>query len=210
MPRGSYLVTGRSEAFSCAPGPAGWRYVSDAADLACDAAFVPVRFRVGPGPDPATAAIGERATLDDGRRALVWTCPADPDRRRVTSLRPLDGGSPGLLVALLRAVAGPGDQPRAATVPVLRLDGPGFAGLAGRRSVRRLGATRHDAPDGALLAEEWAVDDPDAGTRLVAHLAGDVLLAAEGSDAAGAVTVEVTSLDGPPSWTGPPPPAGPG
>lgn len=201
MPRGTYLVAGRSEAFSCAPGPAGWRYVSDALDLACDKAFRPVRFEVRDPADPvARWARGGRSSLDDGTRVLEWVTSADPERARVSPSRALNGESPGFLVALLRSVSPPGAEPVRGDVPALRFDPPAFAGLDARLVVSRLGATSHPAPDRDLLAEQWRVDDLDAGTRVVVHLAGDVVLAAEGGDAHGeGVAIELAELDSPPT-----------
>lgn len=206
MPRGTYLVNGRSEAFSCAPGPAGWRYVSTVLDLACDAAFGVVRFEVRGGSAAAGApwARGGRVSLDDGRRVLGWACSADPERERVSDAARLDTASPGAVVALLRSVAAPGDLPVRRLVPVVRFEEPALAGLEARRVVSRTAARWHDAPLGQLLVEEWHVDDPDAGTRLTVHLAGDVVLSAQGPEA----EVELTSLESPP--TGTPGPAGPG
>ena len=192
MPRGTYLVAGRSEAFSCAPGPAGWRYVSDVLDLACDDTFGCVRFEVRAG---NVWARGGRKTLDDGQRVLAWECSAEPDRERVAPVTALDGQSPGFLVALLRAVAAPGASAVQRVVPVVRFDEPVLAGLGGRRVVARVGAERHDAPHGKLLVEQWHVDDPDDGTRRIVHLAGDVVLAAEG----GGALVELAALESPPT-----------
>jgi hypothetical protein len=199
VPRGTYLVNGRPEAFSCAPGPAGWRYVSDRLDLAVDAAFTVVRFAVRDGRDGTAWARGGRTTIDDGQRLLTWTCSADEVHERVSTATSVDAESPGSVVALLRAVGRPGETPVRKRVAVVRFTPPSFAGLEARYGIARLDAERHEAPDGPLLVERWNVDDLDAGTRLVVHLAGDVVVAAEGSTASGERHVEVRSLESPPT-----------
>ncbi|MFP5347133.1 MAG: hypothetical protein ACLGIA_08905 [Actinomycetes bacterium] len=192
MPRGSYAVNGRPEAFSCAPGPAGWRYVSDVLDLAVDARFAAVRFEVRAGDRWAR---GVRASLDDGQRLLAWACSADPCDERLSEASSVETDSPGSLVALVRAAAAPGTDPVRRLLPVVRFDVPALAGLEARRVLTRVGTEWHEAPDGHLLVEQWYVDDVDAGTRVVVSAAGDVVLAAEGPD----LEVELTSLDSRPT-----------
>lgn len=194
MPRGVYLADGRSEAFSCAPGPVGWRYVSPSLDLACDAAFRPVRLAVT-GPHGGWLR-GGGLRLDDGAPVLVWASSATPDVERTTPAQALLHPSPGAWVALLRGAAGPGDEPAERHLTVLDVDADGLGGLAGQRVVRRVDVTRYDAPAGDLLAERWLVDDPDTGRRRELHLAGDVLLSASGGDLP---EIELASLEGPPS-----------
>jgi hypothetical protein len=202
LPRGTYLVIGRPQALSCAPGPAGWRYVSDRLDLAVDADFTVVRFQVRDGHEGTAWARGGRKSMDDGLRVLTWTYSADPVHERVSTAMSLDAESPGSLVALLRAVGRPGETPLGRRVGVVRFTPPSFAGLEARYGIARREAERHDAPDGPLLVERWVVDDLDAGTRLTVHLAGDVVVAAEGSTASGEMHVEVRSLESPPTGTG--------
>lgn len=194
MPRGVYQLDGRSEAFSCAPGPAGWRYVSDRIDLTCDAAFRPVRVAVtGPG---GSWLRGGGLRLDDGAAVLVWASSRNPEVERTTSAGALLHPSPGAWVALLRGAAGPGAQPLERTVAVLDVDGDALAAIVGVRVLRRVVSTSHPAPRGELLAERWEVDDPDTGLRRELHLAGDVLLSATGANLP---EVELTALEEPPS-----------
>jgi len=196
LPRGTYLVNGRPEAFSCAPGPAGWRYVSDRLDLAVGSDFTVVRFEVRAG---SAWVRGGHTSMDDGQRLLTWTCSADPVQERASNSLSLDGESPGSLVACLRAVGHPGERPLAARVAVVRFTSPSLAGLQARFGIARLDAERHEAPDGSLLVERWHVDDLDAGTRLLVHLAGDVVVAAEGSTASGELHIELSELESPPT-----------
>lgn len=197
MPRGTYLVDGRPEAFSCAPGPAGWRYVSAGLDLVCDNTFRPVRFTLS---EAAAWVRGGGLRLDDGAGVLEWTTAAAPGDVRRAAVSGLLSPSVGSLVALLRQVAGAGDDPVSAPVGVLAVAGPALAVLTARRVVSRTGAQAHEAPQGGLLAETWHVDDPDTGLRRVVHLAGDVVLAAEGGEEP---AVELAALESPP-WQPPP------
>ena len=194
MPRGVYLADGRPEAFSCAPGPVGWRYVSSTLDLACDATFRPVRLAVT-GANGAWLR-GGGLRLDDGAPVLAWASSANPEVEQITAAEALVHPSPGAWVALLRSAAGPGDETVERHLTVLDVDADGLGALAGRRVLQRVGATAYDAPAGQLLAERWLVDDPDTGRRRELHLAGDVLLSASGGDQP---EIELTDLDGPPS-----------
>jgi hypothetical protein len=198
VPRGTYHLAGRPEAFSCAPGPAGWRFVSAALDLACDSTFRAVRFVVSwPG---GAQVRGGGLRLDDGAPVLVWAPADDPGAERTTAAVGVLTPSPGSVVALLRSVAAPGEQGVAADLDVLRFGADALAGLRVRLRVARLGATRHEAPDGVLLDETWSVSDVDTGLVSEVHLAGDVVLHA----AAGVLDdeVELADLDGPPSGAG--------
>ncbi len=194
MPRGVYQADGRSEAFSCAPGPAGWRYVSSTLDLACDTAFRPVRLAVT-GANGAWLR-GGGLRLDDGSPVLVWASSSAPDAERTSPVESLVHPSPGAWVALLRAVGGPGHEPLEAQVAVLDVSSDALGALVGRRVLRRVDVTTYEAPAGELLAERWLVDDPDTGQRREVHLAGDVMLSASGGDQP---EVELAELEGPPS-----------
>ncbi len=161
-----------------------------------------VRFEVREGRHGPAWARGGRTSMDDGQRLLTWTCSADPVHERVSTALCLDAESPGSLVALLRTAGRPGETLLRRRVAVVRFTLPSFAGLEARYGVARLDAERHHAPDGQLLVERWIVDDLDVGTRLEVHLAGDVVVAAEGSTASGELQVEVQSLESPPTGAG--------
>lgn len=196
MPRGRYLVGGRLEAFSSAPGPAGWRYVSDVLDLVCDASFRPVRFAVTHGHSWVRGG-GLRA--DDGTGVLEWAHAAAPEAVRRAAVSAVLTPSAGSLVALVRGVAGAGSEPVREQVAVVVVDDSALATLTARRVLSRVAAHEHDAPLRPLLVETWHVDDPDTGRRRVVHLAGDVVLAAEGGDEP---DIELTDLESPP-WAPP-------
>jgi len=189
VPRGVYHLAGRPEAFSCAPGPAGWRYVSSALDLACDSGFGVVRFEVRA---EGLTVRGGVVHSDDGGRVLGWTGTDGVSRH--TDVLAVDGPSPGHLVALCRMVAAPGESTARRALTGLRFEPPSLGGLVVRRVVSRVSAQVHEAPAGDLLVETWHVDDPDTGVRREVHLAGDVVLAATGDPA-----IELASLESPPS-----------
>lgn len=195
MPRGTYVVAGRSERFSCAPGPAGWRYTSPVLDLVCDHRFRCLRVQ-------ATTAAGAwvrggRSVLDDATPVLLWTGSGDPSRERRARADAVLAPSPGTLVALTRSVAPPGASRAGRAVAAVRFDEPAMGGLSVRLQVSRDGADEHEG----LLAERWHVDDLDAGTRTEVHLAGDVVLWAvrRGSPEEDPWDVELADLDSPPS-----------
>ncbi len=205
MPRGIYQLAGRSEAFSCAPGPAGWRFVSDRLDLACDTGFRPVRFVVTSSGGQVLRGGGLR--LDDGTPVLVWAPADDPGGERTAVAGALLTGSPGSWISLLRTVAPPGSATVRADVVALQVDPDSLAALTVRRRVTRTGARAHQAPAGTLQVEAWTVDDLDTGTRRQLHLAGDVLVWAGpgAADRPDEDEIELTDLEGPP-WCGPAPP----
>lgn len=191
MPSGTYVVAGRPEAFSCAPGPAGWRYASDVLDLVCDSRFRTARVQV----TAADARVrGGRTVLEDGTPVLTWLATSDPSTERHAVADAVEVASPGALVALARRVSGPGEGPVTLDLAAVRFEPPRLAGLSVRLRVSRVGAERHDA----LLAECWHVDDLDAGTRTALYLAGDVVLWAA-RDGHEPWEVELEALDGPPS-----------
>ena len=197
MPRGTYVVAGRPEAFSCAPGPAGWRYASSLLDLACDRRFRCLRLQVTLG-DGAWVR-GGRTLLDDETPVLAWAGSAGRWRERRAVADAVDAPSPGALVALARLVA-PGGRGRAErSLAAVRFEAPALAGLTVRLHVAREGGEEHEG----LLVERWRVDDLDTGTRTEVHLAGDVVLWAVryGEEP---WEVELADLDGPPSLLSPP------
>jgi hypothetical protein len=192
VPRGTYVLAGRPEPFSCAPGPAGWRYASGVLDLACDTRFRCVRVQVRL-PDGAWVR-GGRTVLEDGAPVVAWVGSADPSRERHAAADAVDAPSPGALVALARLVAPPGAGAAERLLTAVRFEPPALGGLTVRLRVSRGGADVHDG----LLVERWYVDDLDTGARTQLHLAGDVVLWAvrHGEDG---WEVELADLDSPPS-----------
>ncbi|MCE7083270.1 hypothetical protein [Streptomyces sp. ST2-7A] len=214
-----------TEHFSCAPGPAGWRYTADrrtpsgepagAVDLTIDALGRPVRLEV------RTTAWWVRGGIDAG--GLRWvrgdTGGHDAREGHVPGALAFTGTSPAHLVALarlavgagVRAGAGPGIP--ADTVPgaparrfrLVELTEPVLGPLTVDRLLRLEAGETHrapDDPDTALTVHRWRLVDPADGEGRDIHLGGDVVLAAPG--------VELEELDGPPGVFPPPPGSGGG
>lgn len=191
MPRGTYaFTTGRVEAFSCAPGPAGWRYVSDRLDLACDAAFRPVRFALG-------GRVGGAARLEDGSAVLFWPEARD-DGASVERAHHADTvltDSPGSWVAAIRQAATPGEDLVRRMLTAVQLD----VACVGRRALQcsRVATSWQSADEGSLLVEHWHVQ-LDGAPAAELHLTGDVLLFGRGLLAVDE-EVELTQLASPPN-----------
>lgn len=192
MPRGTYaLAGGGTEEFSCAAGPAGWRYVSAGLDLTLDSGGrqLRVEFRSGgwvlrggvSGPRTlwTRVAADPAATVPAGRTAAGAAVPAGGAAGGGGSgaeAGGFAGESPGLLVAAAR---------------VLRLEPAGRARL-------RLVAVTGDAlatrvveqgwelvdvvPHGPLTVARYRVAALDTGEVADVHLAGDVVLAGPGAE----------------------------
>jgi hypothetical protein len=205
VPRGTYhhLDPGGTlagvEVFSCAPGPSGWRYVSQVysadqsplgrVDVAVDAAWRAVRVVVsGGGWVVRGGVVGPDA---------VWV--------RTPSV---EAGTPEVEgeEQAARAVGFTGRSPAFAVVTA-RLLG---LGLLDRRRVRLAGVTEpacavlpvdegwalvdvesHDTESGPLRVERYEVADLATAERRVVHLAGDVVLEAPG--------LELADLESPPN-----------
>lgn len=188
MPRGRYRVGGATEDFSCAAGPAGWRYASAAVDLTLDRAGRTVRLQVRCG---GREVRGGRTEL-----GVTWLdVSRDPPQERHVEADGFAGVSPALLLAAARRVAGPGEGAASATLRLVHLTPPHLAPLLVTQRWSRREARRHDAPAGSLLVETWEADDLDTGRRRTVHIAGDVVLAADGEPDE---VVELEELESPP------------
>ncbi|MFE2727224.1 hypothetical protein [Kitasatospora sp. NPDC059327] len=203
MPNGRYslhdthdhLLLGE-ERFSCAPGPAGWRYVSKTygpegqvlgtVDLTLDSRARPLRTELRAG------GWQVRGGAVDGV-AWVRTDAADPAGEHAVEghdrAHGFAGRSPAFLVAtarLLRLREGASAKVRlvAFTEPVLapRTFDQGWLLEA---------VETHATDSGPLLVERYQVADLETGEQQVVHLAGDVVLAAAG--------VELEELESPPN-----------
>ncbi|MDI2132969.1 hypothetical protein [Yinghuangia seranimata] len=185
------------ERFSCAPGPAGWRYTATAVDgrssldLTVDARGRPVRVEA--------VASGWRvrggATVVDGAAAVMWVrAPAEPTpgtsgTEGEARAQAFTGRSPGFLVATARLLGlAPGQSVR---VRLVELTEPVLAPHPCDQAWALTGIEEHPTPTGPLPVARYEVADLATGTRGVVHIAGDVVLAAPG--------VELEELDTPPN-----------
>ena len=219
MPRGTYhhLDPGGSlagvEVFSCAPGPSGWRYVSQVydgssaplgrVDVTVDDRWRQVRVQVKCGSWTVRGGVaGPEAVWVRAADALPGTAPGAPP-----------GASPGA------SAGGSGGDEQTATAAGFTGRSPAFAvatarllglSLLGRRRVRLVAVTEpaclalpvdegwalvdvtaHDTDSGPLRVERYEVADLATAERRVVHLAGDVVLEAPG--------VELADLESPPT-----------
>lgn len=203
MPRGTYhhLDPDGSlvgvEVFSCAPGPSGWRYVSqvydDASaplgrvDVTVDDRWRQVRVQVTAGGWTLRGGLA-------GPEAVWVRLPADTP--------PSEGGDEQTATAV--GFTGRSPAFAVATARMLRLD------LLDRRRVRLVGVTEpacvalpvdegwalvdveeHATDSGPLRVERYEVADLATAERRVVHLAGDVVLEAPG--------LELADLESPPN-----------
>ena len=156
MPSGVYrLADGALERFTCALGPAGWRYVSDRLDLTVDDRWVVVRLVVArAGWELRGGVVGPD---------VIWRRGEQPMSARADGFT---GPSPAYDVAVARQLGlGIGQTRRLRLVEVTEP-------LAATRTVDAQWAR---VPD-VLGTERYEVDDLATGERRVVHLLGDVLV----------------------------------
>ncbi|MDX6744597.1 hypothetical protein [Actinocorallia sp. A-T 12471] len=188
MPRGVYLrpETGERESFQCAPGPAGWRYVSTSTtrvDLTVDSRWRPARLELTSGP----------WTLRGGcaGKDLLWLRTASDAQgtEHTAEAYAFLGDSPAFLITIARSLnLHPGET---ADTPLIAIEGPS---LAARRVTRRwtlLTTTDHPTDLGPLPVQHWQSLDPETAELTSFHLAGDILLSAP--------NLELTELNSPPN-----------
>lgn len=168
------------ERFSCAPGPAGWRYVGTREDPATGAPLGRIDLVL-----QASGAVRLEVTAGDWvlRGGVVggevlWR---RGEGERVERGHGFTGASPSYAVVLSRSGAGRRRLVEV-TEPV----------LATRVVEQRWSDLGQEVRQG-LVVGSWQVDDPATGARSVLHLSGDVVLSAPG--------VRLVELDGVPTLT---------
>ncbi|HEV7208300.1 MAG TPA: hypothetical protein VGN54_06130, partial [Mycobacteriales bacterium] len=115
--------------------------------------------------------------------ALLWSSPFGEHE---TSDAGFFAASPAFLVATARMLAGRAPI----TVSLAEVALPSLAVLTIRQRWSPAGREEHPTDLGPLAVQAWNVDDPDTGVRRIVHLAGDVVVAADG--------IALIDLDGPP------------
>ncbi|MFG2524103.1 hypothetical protein [Streptomyces sp. NPDC048527] len=201
MPRGRYSLHDThdhtplgEEHFHCAPGPSGWRYVSQtvtpsgdhsgSVDLAIDELGRPIRLELN------SASWQVRGAAIDG---VTWV-RTDPTGTHATegnaAAHAFTGTSPAFLVATARLLRLTPASP-ATRVRLVRFTDPVLAPLTLDQSWALLKTETHDTDNGPLNVDEYQVADLDTGEQQAVHLAGDVVLAAPG--------IELEHLESPPS-----------
>ncbi|MET7520677.1 hypothetical protein ABZS88_46750 [Streptomyces sp. NPDC005480] len=201
MPRGRYSLHDThdhtplgEEHFHCAPGPSGWRYVSQtvtpsgdhsgSVDLAIDELGRPIRLELN------AASWQVRGAAIDG---VTWV-RTDPTGTHATEgnapAHAFTGTSPAFLVATARLLRLTPASP-VTRVRLVRFTDPVLAPLTLDQSWALLKTQTHATDTGPLNVDEYQVTDLDTGEQQAVHLAGDVVLAAPG--------IELEHLESPPS-----------
>ncbi|MEU2659777.1 hypothetical protein ABZ615_31220 [Streptomyces sp. NPDC007325] len=201
MPRGRYSLHDPhdhtplgEEHFHCAPGPSGWRYVSQittpagdhhgSVDLAVDELGRPIRLELH------AASWQVRGAALDG---VTWV-RTDPTGTHATEgnvrAHAFTGTSPAFLIALTRLLRLDPGAPET-RVRLVAFTDPVLAPLTVDQSWTLRKRETHPTDDGPLTVNEYQVGALDTGERHTVHIAGDVVLAAPG--------IELEDLDTPPS-----------
>ncbi|GAC1329488.1 MAG: hypothetical protein NVSMB13_17140 [Mycobacteriales bacterium] len=185
------------ERFSCAPGPAGWRYVSaltepdgpplGRVDVTVDGRWRQLRAEVAAGSWLVRGGVTGQEVVWVRVAAAAGT--TDPVAEQTAPAAAFTGRSPGLVVPVVRLL-GLAEGARARLAVVL-LTEPGLATRRMEQGWTRLESTRHPSDLGELLVERYEVADLSTGERAQWHLAGDVVLAGP--------ALELAELAGPPS-----------
>ncbi|MCX4620505.1 hypothetical protein [Streptomyces albogriseolus] len=204
MPRGRYALHDphdhtplADEHFQCAPGPSGWRYVSQltapdgdhlgSVDLTLDALGRPLRLELH------AASWQVRGAALDG---VTWV-RTDPTGTHATEgnvrAHAFTGSSPAFLVATARLLR---LTPSAAAtrVRLVAFTDPVLAPRTVDQSWALVDRETHPTDNGPLIVDAYQVTALDTGEQHTVHLAGDVVLSAPG--------VELEDLDSPPSDLG--------
>ncbi|MFE9253357.1 hypothetical protein [Streptomyces sp. NPDC007088] len=201
MPRGRYSLHDphdgsllAEEHFQCAPGPSGWRYVSQltspdgnpsgSVDLALDELGRPVRLELRASHWQVRGAALEGVTWVRSDPAGVHATEGN------TAAHAFSGTSPAFLVALTRLLRLTPDSP-ATRVRLVTFTAPVLAPRTADQSWALLRSEAHATDNGPLIVDEYQITELDTGDRHSVHLAGDVVLSAPG--------VELQDLETPPS-----------
>ncbi|RZU29108.1 hypothetical protein EV284_5319 [Streptomyces sp. BK022] len=201
MPRGRYSLHDphdhtplAEEHFQCAPGPSGWRYVSQltapdgahrgSVDLALDDLGRPIRLELHAG------GWQVRGAALDG---VTWV-RTDPAGLEATEgnvpAHAFTGTSPAFLVATARLLRlAPSSS--ATRVRLVALTDPVLAPRTVDQSWALVDREAHTTDNGPLIVDEYQVTALDTGERHAVHIAGDVVLSAPG--------IELEDLQTPPS-----------
>lgn len=211
MPRGRYSLHDphdhtplAEEHFHCAPGPSGWRYVSQL--------ITPSDRGSGDGPQKGTVAGSVDLALDDLGRPIrlelnaanwqvrgaaldgVTWVRTDPAGTQATEgnvrAHAFTGQSPAFLVAIARLLR-LAPSAAATRVRLVAFTDPVLAPRTLDQSWALISRETHATDNGPLTVDEYQVTALDTGEQHAVHIAGDVVLAAPG--------IELEHLESPPS-----------
>ncbi|MGI5511934.1 hypothetical protein [Streptomyces sp. CA-106131] len=202
MPRGRYSLHDPhdhtplgEEHFQCAPGPSGWRYVSQlttpagdqagSVDLALDELGRPIRLELHAG------GWQVRGAALDG---VTWV-RTDPTGTHATEgnvrAHAFAGTSPAFLVATVRLLRLTPSSSSATRVRLVAFTDPVLAPRTVDQSWTLIEREAHATDNAPLIVDEYQVTDLDTGELHTVHISGDVVLAAPG--------IELEDLESPPS-----------
>ncbi|WP_457034201.1 hypothetical protein [Kitasatospora sp. P5_F3] len=190
------------ERFSCAPGPAGWRYVSKTyapdgsvlatTDLTLDSRSRPLRLELRSGGwlvrGGAVDGVTWVRTAADGagQRPGEHAAEAAEGHDRAHGFT---GSSPAFLIATARMLRlQPGSSSR---VRLVAFTDPVLAPRTLDQGWLLESVQTHETDSGPLQVEQYQVADLETGEQQIVHLAGDVVLAASG--------IELEELESPPN-----------
>ncbi|MFC8128652.1 hypothetical protein [Streptomyces sp. NPDC057302] len=201
MPRGHYSLHDPhdhtplgEEHFHCAPGPSGWRYVSQrtapsgeptgSVDLALDELGRPIRLELHSRDWQIRAAAIDGVTWvrtdPTGAHAAEDNAPAHA----------FTGTSPAFLIATTRLLRLAPASP-ATRVRLVAFTDPVLAPRTLDQSWALLKSEAHATDNGPLVVDEYQVTALDTGEQHAIHITGDVVLSAPG--------IELENLESPPS-----------
>ncbi|BBC33681.1 uncharacterized protein SGFS_049750 [Streptomyces graminofaciens] len=201
MPRGRYSLHDphdhtllAEEHFHCAPGPSGWRYVSQlttpsgdhagSVDLALDDIGRSIRLELH------AASWQIRGAALDG---VTWV-RTDPTGTHATEgnvrAHAFTGTSPAFLIATTRLLRLTPSAP-ATRVRLVAFTDPVLAPRTVDQSWALIAREAHTTDNAPLTVDEYQVTALDTGEQHTVHIAGDVVLAAPG--------IELEHLETPPS-----------
>ncbi|MFD6437935.1 hypothetical protein [Streptomyces venezuelae] len=201
MPRGRYSLHDPhdhtplgEEHFHCAPGPSGWRYVSQritpegaptgSVDLALDARGRPIRLELHAGDWQVRAG---------ALNGVTWV-RTDPTGAHGTKdnapAHAFTGTSPVFLIATARLLNLTPASP-ATRIRLVAFTDPVLAPRTLDQSWTLRKSEAHATDNGPLIVDEYQVTALDTGEQHAVHIAGDVVLAAPG--------IELEHLETPPS-----------
>ncbi|CAM5447961.1 hypothetical protein [Streptomyces aurantiogriseus] len=201
MPRGRYSLHDphdhtplAHEHFQCAPGPSGWRYVSQlttstgdhtgSVDLTLDDLGRPLRLELHAG------SWQVRGAALDG---VTWV-RTDPTGTHATEgnvqAHAFTGTSPAFLIATTRLLRLTPSTP-ATRLRLVAFTDPVLAPRTVDQSWALVNRQTHTTDNGPLTVDEYQVTALDTGEQHAVHITGDVVLAAPG--------IELEDLESPPS-----------
>jgi hypothetical protein len=183
------------EAFSCAPGPQGWRYVADVTDpegaaigrvdLTVDASWRPVRVEVRSGGWVVKAGVV-------GGEVLYVRLPSGevaPGEEESVEAASLTGRSPAFAVATSGLLAlAPESKKR---IKLLAITEPSAGVRVVNEGWALVDVSEHETETGPLVVRRYEVADLATGDRVAWSIAGDVVL--EGPH------LELVELESPPN-----------